>query len=268
MFVSVCFGYRRPALSAMLYLFGFCIAIEPALAGMFYIDGHGDIGVGYEPVDPMDLLGPKNLHPHWHLGDGAGTSVVGLPMVTDAEFEPQEITAVVPLSSKFSNPGGITWSFLGTSSGADVFFLPQNNPPGVVIPFLGIASEELEPAEWSNLIWKISLSGAPPGNFSIFSNGIFGPSILYSSLLGPSSFPTAIGSHDHFNLAFTQPGFYDLDITISGNHTIDGMKTASGTFQFFVGDISSVPEPNSTALVTSAWLIVFSRRTQRSKRRS
>ncbi|MDZ4850703.1 MAG: choice-of-anchor M domain-containing protein [Pirellulaceae bacterium] len=245
-------AYRmcRRTIAASFCVLGMCFASQQAVSGMLYTGGHGDIGIGYELDDPLNPNSPRNLFPHWHLGVGA--LIAGLPAISDQEFKPQEITAVVPLTSKFTNPGGPTWNFLGGSPNSDVYFLSQNNSPSIEIPFLGLASDELDAAEWNALTWSINLPQTAPGAFSIFSNGIFGPNVAYSSTLGISSFQTSVGSHNHFNLAFTQPGFYDLEFSITGTHATDGNKTSNGTFQFFVGDVSSIPEPNSILLIVIA----------------
>jgi surface-anchored protein len=259
--IRVLFSRFRSVSIQWMCLWGVLLAPLRVEGGLLYVDGHGDIGVSYIPVDGANPSGPKILYPHWHLGDGGGVTVLGLSNVSDQEFAPSEITAVVPLTSKFTNPDGPAWSFLGAAPAANVYFLSQNNPPNTVIPFLGIASEDLEISDWTGLTWNITTPSNAPGSFSLFTNGVLGPSVWYSSNSGPSSFPVNIGSHDHFNFAFTQSGFYDLEFKVTGTHAADGFKTASGVFQFFVGDISAIPEPNSMVLLGTVFLLgVRSRR--------
>jgi surface-anchored protein len=245
----------------------FCLVLTAttgpsATGGMAWIDGHGDIGIGYELVDPLNPAGPRALSPHWHLGDGAGATVIGLPTVVDQEFEADEIVAVVPLTSNFTNPGGTSWNFLGAAPGATVYLLPQSNPPSTVIPFIGLSAEELTQADWSGLSWSLSLLPSSAGSFSIFQAGFPNPNVLFSSTSGPASFPVPAG-HDHANFAFTAPGMYAVDWTVSGTHATDGFKSSTATFQFFVGDASAVPEPSSLGLVAVSLLLGLRRRRQR-----
>ncbi len=250
----------------------FCLVLTAttgpsAMGGMAWIDGHGDISVSYELVNPLNPAGPRVLGSHWHLGDGAGAEVIGLPPIFDQEFEADEIVPVVPLTSSFTNPGGAGWNFLGAAPGATVYLLPQNNPPSTVIPFVGLSAEELTSADWSGLSWSLSLLPSSAGNFSIFQAGFPNPNVLFSSTSGPASFPVPAG-HDHANYAFTAPGMYAVDWTVSGTHAIDGFQSSTATFRFFVGDAAAVPEPSSLGLVTVSLLLGLGRRRQRSGRMS
>ena len=64
----------------------------------------------------------------------------------------------------------------------------------------------------------------------------------------------AAGVHDHYNVAFTKAGLWEVGITVSGTHVTDGVVSDSGTFRFNV-----VPEP-STALLGGLGLLAMFRR--------
>jgi surface-anchored protein len=205
-----------------------------------YSDGHADVGVAY--------AGPGALELHWHMADGA---VVEGVSIMESEFEPDEIRAIVPTFSSFARGAGATWDFIGNSAGQSTYYLPEVDTPG--IPFLGFGSEELDAMEWTtpNLSWTIS-SFSGPGQFSIFQD-LGTPTVAASTFLSDFNFNTILGGHSHFNLAFTQPGIYDVEFTVSGTHGLDGLATDVQTFRF---DVTAVPEPSSIGgalVLASGW---------------
>lgn len=225
---------------------------EGALTGLAWVDGHGHIDVEYAPVDPLFPLGPKEIDLHWHVGEGLGSTVLGLPAVFSQDFQPDELYAVIPLvsNSNFARPSGSIWDFTGAAAGAPLYVIPLMVPPAIeVLPRLGLASDTLTYSEWGNLNFTFSLLNPAPGQISIFDGNSTTPVPIFSSAVGsPVSFPQQAQGHYHHNYAFTAPGIYDLQLTVNGTHSMDGPKTATASFQFFVG---AVPEPSS------AWLLAI-----------
>lgn len=217
-----------------------------------YTDGHADIGVAYDA---------GALEPHWHLHSGA--VVNGAPLGAEEEFAPSQLLAYVA-DPPIARPGGAQWDFLGTAAGNNIWFLPQNNTSGK--PFLGIASEELDPADWNSL--KLSLtgiSGPAGGHFSLWQNGVFGPEVKMATsdgITGADGFFQTVGGHDHYNFGFTTPGVYYLTFRWDGSHKNDGEVTASDTFAF---GVTAVPEPAATAAGTALALAAFGLWRRRSK---
>ncbi len=224
------------------------VATEVKAEHAAYSDGHADIGVAY--------AGPGALELHWHMADGA---VVNGSSIMESEFEPSEIRAIVPTFSSFARGASDpTWSFIGNSAGATTYFLP--NTPTSGIPYLGFGSEELDALDWltPNLSWSIS-SYSGPGHFSMFTD-MTTPTVAASTFNGDLTFTTALGGHGHFNLAFTQPGVYDVEFTVSGIHGVDGIATDTQTFRF---DVAAVPEPTSIGgalALAGGWIVRFRRR--------
>ncbi len=227
-------------------LFCFAVFDSPAKADLFTF-GHGDIGVAYD-AGALEL--------HWHLGSNAvvNGAVLG---GTGAEYAPNGITAVVGLNATFpgGRPAGSAWDFMGNSAGQTFYYLPQTGSEAnaLGVPFLGFGTEELVPAQWGQLTWTAKLLDGAPGHFSLFSG--FTPNVLASSFTAAiETFTTAAGEHDHANFAFTAPGVYNVEFTVSATHVTDGMKTDRGVFQF---NITAVPEPSSMLLVASFGAIVL-----------
>lgn len=236
----------RPFAAVVLLL-----AVAPARADFqsnLYTAGHGDIGVGYEN---------GNLFLHYHFASNA--VINGSPLGTDVEIDPGDATTVVPASwragsqsSPFSRPAGSEWDFLGNSAGQSVWFLPQSGVAG--LPFLGIATEELDPSDWSGPItWSVTgltYTGEGNGQFSIWQQGLGGPSVFAASSNGlPDSWTQGAGLHDHYFYGFTALGTYDVTFRVSGTHVTDGAKADTGTFRFQVGP-NVVPEPASVLMLT------------------
>lgn len=244
---------------AMLVALASCRPGFGALTGSAWTDGHGHVEAHVVPVDPMQPLGPKQFDLHWHIGEGLGSTVVGMPPIFSRDFEADEIYPVIPLvsNSNFNRPAGASWDFTGTTTGSQLFVIPLVVPPAnEVLPRLGLASD-LVLADWvgGNLTYQFNLLGPAPGHLSIFDGDSTTPIPLYSSFGGaPANFLQQPGGHYHHNYAFTAPGIYEVELIVSGTHITDGPITGSNTFQFFVGDVSAIPEPTSPLLLVAAIL--------------
>lgn len=215
-------------------------------AQLLWTSGHGDIGIGYESGE---------LVPHWHLGE-AGEEVVvdGVPQSNDPdgfEYEPGEIMAGIGYGKGAVRPAASSYDFLGVSGGENVWVFPK--VLDVDTPFIGFGTEELDPLDWTAPL-TITLTGiggtgvAAGGQFSLFDVDIFGdPVVLMATsdgISGADQLDRVAGTHEHYNLAFTQPGRYDLTFEVAGVHAIDGAKTATATYSFNV-----IPEPSKYALL-------------------
>jgi surface-anchored protein len=138
--------------------------------------------------------------------------------------------------------------------------LPQADDPAK--PFLGIASEELTPANWNSLTLRLVVASGPAGgHFSLWQSDLFGsPTMKMATGDGISAADTislSVGGHDHFNYGFTQPGIYNLTFQWDGEHAVDGVVSATGTYSF---GVTTVPESSSTALLALGALALFARR--------
>jgi len=207
-----------------------------------YSAGHADIGLAYENGE---------LELHWHFGANAvldGAVIGG----TGAEFAPNEAYARVLDSAMSTAP--VNLPFLGIVTGDPVWILPQGEIGG--LPFLGIATEELDPEIGPSLFSGVTLNMTDfsgPGQFALYQTNQFGVPVVYFDTLngiGPEdTLSLGIGTHDHFNWGFTQEGVYDVTLTATANRIGGGFETDTGTFKFVVGTFTAVPEPSSAALL-------------------
>ncbi|TWU43843.1 hypothetical protein Q31b_13750 [Novipirellula aureliae] len=223
-----------------------------------YVSGHADIGLAYEEGE---------LELHYHFGSGA--ILDGMPLADEVEYAPDEAYINVGMNAHSTTTADV--SFLGTTTGDPVWILPQSgtvaNAAG--LPFLGLASEELDSADFSTLSLSLS-SFNGPGEFALWQSGNLGqPSIYWQTYGGIDSsdvLAMGVGGHDHYNFGFTAQGVYDLELTAVGNLTADaggGSVTDTGTFRFVVGSVSAVPEPSSLAAMTGATALCLFRRRSR-----
>jgi surface-anchored protein len=244
---------------ALLSLGAFLALIQPeskAAPGLdLYHAGHGDIAAAYED-------GAFTFH--LHLGENA--YVNGLPVDDghDAHSDPHDhdhhefdpaTTAihVAPwthtvggdtFTSPFPSPDSGFANLTGVAVGNPLYWLPSFDVPDR--PFLGIATEELDPADWVGPItWTLeSLVG--PGSFTLLNEGV----PLWATFTGlntPLEVPA--GGHDHFDMLFGALGDYQITFRVTGTHRVDGLKTGTGTYNFVIANqaIHPVPEPSTLA---------------------
>ncbi len=179
----------------------------------------GSLTQGFEP----------HLHNH---GDPDAAVINGSPVAGESEYEPGEVTIVVPSTSTT------------TFNSQNFFWLPQDETDAANnnAPYAGIGIEELSADDWAGGTVTISLLGITgPGSVVLWQDGFPDSDIFFDSAGNSRSFPA--GSHIHFNWGFSAPGSYQLEFAISGEHVEDGIQSASGVFNFDV-----VPEPSAALL--------------------
>ena len=205
-------------------------------AQIYYTDGHGDIGIGYEGGE---------LEPHWHLDDG--------------EFAPGEVIAKIAATTLSPSSSS---AFLGVADGSLIYVAGSSaNQPN-----LGFGAEELEPADWDGPI-TVTLSGMDgPGHFALYTLNLSGAvtDVLFSSFdagetFANNSFTLLPGDHEHFTFGFTEVGHYEITLTWSGTLSGGGFRSSEATFGFEV-----VPEPGTwTLLIVGLMAMVIVARKRR-----
>jgi surface-anchored protein len=198
-------------------------------AQTIFDEGDTDIGIGYVIGDGWDL--------HIHQEEPP----------PGIEVEPADGLLRVNGSAQTTVPAGASWSFLG-SAGSPVWILPQNNTAGLL--YLGWATEEITDGIFVNDEVTLTLkSVSGPGDFSVFSTTVFGPTVRMNSGDGITALDRLIlptGTHEHYNVGFTAPGDYTVAFEASGTLVDGNLFTASGDVEYF---FTVVPEPTSAALI-------------------
>lgn len=242
-------------------------ATLPLSASNFYTAGHADIfGLGYEG---------GAFDPHFHYESSA---VINGVSGSEGEFEPDEVTTVVPQTTfdywegLGGRPADAAWDPLGVAAGVPFYFLPDTDVGGpgsaqsLGAPFAGVGTEELTASEWDGDIGirLVSVSGPVGGQFSLWTNDTFGdPDTFHfatsNGIDGTDLLSVAAGSHTHYNWGFTLPGTYEVTVEFTGTRASTASEPgpvtpAQATYTFVV------PEPSSAALFVGGVLIPLLRR--------
>jgi surface-anchored protein len=176
----------------------------------------------------------------------------------DQEFDPSTTLIHVHDLHLQNRPAGAQWDFLGPTppAGQPMWFTSQTETDLANKLLLGLETAEVPNGVFvGDQITVSMLALRGPGHFSWYrtSTGdpVTGtPTVSLSSFAGPSSFVTDVGNHVDFSSAFSQPGFYEIDIQVSGNLVGGGTSESDVvTYNFLV---SAVPEPGTLSLMAVA----------------
>jgi len=202
----------------------------------------------------MDIrIGVLNneLFGFWNNDQAIVNSVIN----TTGKFAASEIRAVgvfdvaTPALLRPANP---IWDFLGVGAGDPVYILPSSGSPST-LPFLGFSTEDPSTAGFDAIRMSlIGMTGPTGGVFSFYSTSDW----HMNTLGGPTGSVTLQrGTHSHFNLAFSQLGFYDLTFRLEALKDNAVEMVGSDVFRFQIVDsFAAVPEPTSALLLAPALL--------------
>lgn len=247
----------------MAVLFGLIASSFNAVRADFLgtiVGGHVDIGVGFHG---------SNLEPHIHVESPLqrfNDTDLGI-----GEYEPDQLWfGVGDSSARLRNLGfsGAEFDFLGVGVNETFWHLRSGSFTGQ--PRVGYAAEELDSADgWSDVTFTIegitSISGS--SEFSVWKFDDDNVLQWASTVTGnPSSFIVGVGAHDHWNMAFTGEGVFEVNFLVSA--TQNGTPfSQSSAFTFAVGNsnFSAVPEPTSVALLACCGTVLIGARKWRKK---
>ncbi len=268
---------------ALVLAAGLLAAASPAGAAS-YTFGHADLEIAYD--DATD---------DWEFAFLCeGCTIDGTPIVGEQEFEADEVTIVVPITTGQTATGAVAGVVDDTPTGAPpgstYYKMPESETESDNdgVGFLGIARDEIELGVFTDDEITLELVGisftdpeGDPGSaeYSLFSSDaglgnpiphfwmstfdepatVNGDNTLDGLSVGP-------GAHSHFNHGFTEFGTYEVTYQASGELLDEfgdpsGIITSGqGTYTFQV-----TPEPGTGMLVAGALagLAHFGRRKER-----
>ncbi len=210
------------------------IAAVGSLHAVTLETGEVDVGIAFEG-------GAWDLHAHDES--------------TDTEYEPGDVTLRAGASSQTTVPNDPQFAFLG-SPGAPTWILPQVEDPQLL--YLGLATEEIEAGIFQGDTVTFSLTGLMgPGNFALYSVDEFGVVTKFfdsaDGITVGDSMTLPVGSHQHFNWAFSAAGDYSVEFTATGI-LAGGSMTSSGPVAY---SFEVVPEPGTVGLLAIAGLALL-----------
>lgn len=217
-----------------------------------YTAGHGDLGLGEG----------TELELHLHLGgEGEAARVDGNPLF-DTEYEPDEVTIIVPASAQQVRPAAAAWNPLGIDAGEAFWIIPESetNAEAWGTPFLGIGAGGVTKNHFDDNELTLTLKGvAGPGEFALYNLELGVPDFVMSGFDDGITDNDQIlldldeRDHAHYNIAFTEPGSYQIDFEVSA--TVGGnIETDRAAFTFAV-----VPEPVGMTLLGLGALVIMRR---------
>ncbi|MFB9620520.1 choice-of-anchor M domain-containing protein [Brooklawnia cerclae] len=152
-----------------------------------------------------------------------------------------------------SVPAGASYEFLGPRE--TIWMAPQTQNMSLIWPGFSTQAPSLIEAIGTSGVVGIDLTGfeGPQSDsyLEVFTMGAFGnPTRIYSTKDSLTSWSRNANMHTHVNWAFSDPGRYVLEFTLST--IIDGTpQTATQDYVFFVGDMADYPTVTPTVALTS-----------------
>lgn len=214
-----------------------------------------------------------NAHVDIVFGYGAGLWSLDVELHDEGlEFEPADAILNANANTLQVRPAGGAFGFLG-DEGALVNTLPEEDPgePADRL-WLGFEVLDTDGAFLDNQaeLTFSNISGPAGGHLFVWQEDAFGsPNLLFSSdteVAAPNVFlysDLLLSDHAHFNIAFTAPGTYTVDIGLSAGLAGGEFTSTSDTFAF-----QAIPEPSTYALFTGIGLLLLvgARRFARNRR--
>lgn len=175
--------------------------------------GHVDILVLLDSEEGLHLALAAEEEGHEHAHGEEASAEDGDGHHHD-HLELNQARIVAGAAATLALPSTPGFAFLG-QPGRYVFVLPQSEVAG--LPFVGLNTEELDPAAILGDVQLELVSVDGPGTFFLYETDSFGqPRVLLDGTATPGqSLALSAGIHRHANWAFSQPGQYELGFVLS-----------------------------------------------------
>lgn len=194
-------------------------ADEPTVDGRVVIDaGHVDLG-------PRLIDGAFEIQ----IRDDAAEP--------PAWRDPRDVVLTVPAAAALDVPGDPRFRFLG-AAGEKSYVLPQVQDERFVWPGWNTQDPAITREVKREVEWSLDAVDGP-GSFSLFSSDGFGePQVLFDSGRKlPQRFAIDLDTHGHGNWAFSAPGTYALQVSMTATGGDGAELKDRAALQFAVGDV-------------------------------
>lgn len=194
----------------------------PKVINAFYSSGHAD----YRPT--------------WNSGS-LGFTLHGAPGL--AENVPvDEVITYANATAIVTRPAAATYDFLGVPAGSPLHIINSSGSVATV-PYLGFSGESVPNGTFARYlntdprinatnaymkVQMVDMRSSTGGDLSIYSISGGNPRVWMATSDGISStdaFFLRPGSHSHYNVAFSKPGVYEVDVFVSGYRDTNGNTT-------------------------------------------
>lgn len=179
----------------------------------------------------------------------------------DVEYAPADVLLFGGANLRVNRPSGSQWDFTGAAAGSTLWVYPQTQDPAKL--FLGVAAEELDPADWTGPVRLEFVSVDGPGQFSAWTSDAFGSPVARFSSATPGSVPNffevPVGGHAHMNFGLTATGIHKVTFRWSAVSATTGQRSFSDPTEYHFG-VEAVPEPASLAALGLGALALIRRR--------
>ncbi len=182
----------------------------------FYAAGHGDVQAAFEE--------------NW----------LELKVTPDGfEYENDEVLIYGSADALTTRPAGARWDFLGVEAGQSLYVwsdngailtVPEQGFSGELVPGGTVAAHEIADPRIANTgtylrLQVIGMRSSEGGAYSVFTNDVASTRVWIATADGISSEDSIWiqeGSHQHFNVAFSKNGYYEVDFVVSSFRDING----------------------------------------------
>ena len=182
----------------------------------FYTAGHGDVQAALED--------------NW----------LELKVTPDGfEYENNEVLIYGNADALTTRPAGARWDFLGVEAGQNLYVwsdngailtVPEQGFSGELVPGGTVAAHEITDPRIANTgtylrLQVVGMRSSEGGAYSVFTNDLASTRVWIATADGVSSADSIWiqeGSHQHFNVAFSKKGYYEVDFVVSTFRDING----------------------------------------------
>ena len=177
----------------------------------YYVQGHAD----YRPLYSSGAF-------DFVLRPDAG-------VLPNALYPSDDVITYLDSTALVTRPVAATYNFLGVAAGEQLYL---SNSAGNIasVPYLGWSGESLPRGVFAGnpRLQLVGMRNNSGGQFSVYSVASGNPTIRMATSDGISSadsFAVSVGSHSHYNVAFSKAGTYEVDLIVTGFLDSNGNAT-------------------------------------------